>query len=402
MTTRRIADIRAYVLDQPDMGGDYNRREPGHWLVDDLVATPMSIYPEYRDSRDSWGMGVLRSILVEIEADSGEVGFATGAGGDAACYLIERHFRRFVIGSEPYDINRIWDQMYRASSIYGRKGLALAALSAVDLALWDLLGRIRQEPVYRMIGGKTREKLRVYATGPAPDIYRSLGFIGTKVPLPHGPGDGLAGLSANREFIAEARRKAGPDHLLMIDCYLSLDVPYAIALADAVAEFRIEWIEEPLQADDWEGFKQLKAAHPKIKWTTGEHEYTRYGFRELIASRSVDILQPDMMWAGGLSEVLRICAMASAHDIPVIPHCSGPYSNHLVISQPNCPLSEFLITSPKGDEIRPLFGNLFDGEMLPQNGLIEVSDEPGWGLRLRQGSVELRRPFTADTATKPA
>jgi L-rhamnonate dehydratase len=209
-------------------------------------------------------------------------------------------------------------------------------------------------------------------------------------------------LSANREFIAEARRKAGPDHLLMIDCFLSLDVPYAIALADAVAEFRIEWIEEPLQAYDWEGFKQLKAAHPKIKWTTGEHEYTRYGFRELIASRSVDILQPDMMWAAGLSEVLRICAMASAHDIPVIPHCSGPYSNHLVISQPNCPLSEFLITSPKGDEIRPLFGNLFDGEMLPQNGLIEVSDEPGWGLRLRHESVELRRPFTADTATKPA
>ena len=395
MAKHRIVDLRAYVLDQPEMGGDYNRRAAGHWLVDDLVATPMSIYPEYRDSRDSWGMGVLGSILVEVESDNGEIGVATGPGGDAACYLIERHFRRFVVGSEPYDINRIWDQMYRASSIYGRKGLPVAALSVVDLALWDLLGKIRGEPVYKMIGGKTRDKLKVYATGPAPDVYRSLGFFGTKVPLPHGPGDGVAGLRANRDFIADARSKAGPDHLLMIDCYMSLDVAYAIELADAVAEFKIDWIEEPLPADDWEGFRQLKTAHPRMKWTTGEHEYTRYGFRQLISGRYVDVLQPDMMWAGGLTEVLRICAMASAYDIPVVPHCSGPYSNHLVISQPNCPFSEYLITSPRGDEVRPLFGDLFEGEILPENGLIGVPEEPGWGLRVRRDVVDLRRPFPA-------
>ena len=147
----------------------------------------------------------------------------------------------------------------------------------------------------------------------------------------------------------------GPaDHLLMVDCYLSLDVPYAIQLADAIAEFKINWIEEPLQADNVEGSsKQLKAAHPRMKWTTGEHEYTRYGFRQLISGRHIDILQPDVMWAGGLTELLRICAMASAYDIPVVPHCSGPYSNHLVISQPNCPFSEFLITSPRGEEVGP-------------------------------------------------
>ena len=116
-------------------------------------------------------------------------------------------------------------------------------------------------------------------------------------------------------------------------------------------------------------FKQLKAAHPRMKWTTGEHEYTRYGFRQLISGRHIDILQPDVMWAGGLTELLRICAMASAYDIPVVPHCSGPYSNHLVISQPNCPFSEFLITSLRGEEVRPLFGNLFEGEILPRERL---------------------------------
>ncbi|QEX16334.1 L-rhamnonate dehydratase [Hypericibacter terrae] len=393
MTKRRIADIRAFVIDQAGTGGDYSHRESGHWLVDDLVANPMSVYPEYRVSRNSWGMGVLGSILVEVETDDGQVGVATGLGGDAACFLIERHFRRFVVGSDPHDLNRIWDQMYRASSVYGRKGLPVAALSVVDLALWDLLGKIRGEPVYRMIGGKTRDHLNVYATGPSPDVYRELGFIGTKVPLPHGPADGLAGLRANRDFIADARRKAGPDHLLMVDCYLSLDVPYAIALAEILQPFDVNWIEEPLQADDWQGFKLLKAAHPKMKWTTGEHEYTRYGFRQLIDGRHIDILQPDVMWAGGLTELLRICAMAAAYDIPVVPHCSGPYSNHLVISQPNCPFSEFLITSPKGDEIRPLFGDLFEGEVLPQRGSIGVSEAPGWGLTVRRDAVELRRPY---------
>ena len=396
MKERRIVDLRAYVIDQAGAGGDYCHQEGGHWLVDDMVANPMSVYPEYRDSRDSWGMGVLSSILVEVEADDGTVGVATGLGGDAACYLIERHFRRFVVGSRPHDINRMWDQMYRASMPYSRKGLPVAALSAVDLALWDLLGLLRQEPVYAMIGGKTREELQVYATGPRPDVYRELGFIGAKVPLPYGPGDGVRGLRDNRDFIAAAREKSGPDQLLMIDCYMALTVSYAIALAEAVEPFDINWIEEPLQPDDWEGFRLLKAAMPRMKWSTGEHEYTRYGFRQLIEGRHIDVLQPDITWVGGLTEVLRVSAMASAYDIPVVPHCSGPYSNHFVISQPNCPFSEFLITSPDGDEVRPIFGELFANEVLPEDGVIRLTDQPGWGLTVRKDAVALRRAFSSD------
>ena len=99
------------------------------------------------------------------------------------------------------------------------------------------------------------------------------------------------------------------------------------------------------------------------------------------------------MWAGGLTEVLRISAMAAAYDIPVVPHCSGPYSNHFVISQPHSPFCEFLITSPDGDRVMPLFGDLFEGEQLPENGSIQVSDAPGFGLELRRDAVPLRRPY---------
>ena len=270
MKERRIVDLRAHAIDQPGSGGDYSNREGGHWLVDDMVANPMSVYPEFRDSRNSWGMGVLASILVEVEADDGTVGVATGLGGDAACYLIERHFRRFVVGSRPHDINRMWDQMYPGQHALRPQGPARrrserrgpGALGSDGTGFGD-------EPVYAMIGGKTREELDVYATGPRPDIYRELGFIGAKVPLPYGPGDGVRGLRDNRDFIAAAREKSGPDQLLMIDCYMALTVPYAIQLAEAVEPFDINWIEEPLQPDDWEGFKLLKAAMPRMKWEHG-------------------------------------------------------------------------------------------------------------------------------------
>ena len=135
-----ISDVRAFVLDQKGSGGDYHNREKGHWLVDTLIATPMSAYPEYRQSRTSFGIDVMNSIVVEVEASDGTVGVSAGQGGAPACYMIERHFKRFLLGQDPRNLNKMWDQMFRASLFYGRKGVPLWALSAVDLALWDLLG----------------------------------------------------------------------------------------------------------------------------------------------------------------------------------------------------------------------------------------------------------------------
>ena len=307
--------------------------------------------------------------------------------------MIEKHFRRFLVGADPRDINRIWDQIYRASMPYGRKGITVAALSVVDLALWDLLGILRDEPVYALIGGSTRDAIALYCTGPRPDVAKEQGFWGGKVPLPHGPADGPAGLKENVEFLAAHRERVGPDFPLMVDCYMSLDVPYAVSLAEALKPLGIYWIEEPLPPDDFEGHRILKARCPDTRWTTGEHEYTRYGFRSLIEGRAIDILQPDLMWMGGLTEALRVSAMASAYDIPVVPHGSGAYSYHFVQSQPNIPFSEYVNTSPGGDTIEPVFGTLFDGDDVPIDGQITPSDRPGFGLTLRRDAVNLARPF---------
>jgi L-rhamnonate dehydratase len=142
------------------------------------------------------------------------------------------------------DIEKIWDQMYRSTLFYGRKGVVLNAISAVDLALYDLLGKIRQEPVYALLGGPVRDELTMYATGARPDVAKKLGFIGGKMPLHHGPAEGEEGLRKNLEMIRDMREKVGDDFWLMLDCWMSLDLDYATRLAHGAAEYGLKWIEE--------------------------------------------------------------------------------------------------------------------------------------------------------------
>ena len=384
----RIKDIRVWMVSKQSKGGDYFNQGAGeHWLVDSLISNPMSGYAKYREKRTSWGIGVLGSILVEIESEDGTVGVATGTGGVPAGWLIENHFARFVVGQDARNTNLIWDQMYRASLPYGRKGITVMAISAVDLALWDLLGKVRGEPVYHLIGGRTRDEISFYCTGPAPDAVKEMGFWGAKVPLPYGPSDREAGLEKNVAFLRVHREAIGPGYPLMVDCYMSLTVPYAIALAEACKDLDIYWWEEVLSPEDVEGYAQIRAAHPTLTWTTGEHEYTRFGFRPLIERRLIDVLQPDVMWVGGMSELLKIGAHASTLDIPVIPHGSGPYSYHFIASQTAAPLCEYVATSADGRSILPVFGDLFEGEDVPVNGKLILSDAPGFGMTLRDRSV---------------
>jgi L-rhamnonate dehydratase len=377
-----ITDIRVHTVSRQSTGGDYFQQAEAHWLVDSLIANPMSGYPEYREKRSSWGIGVLGSLVVEIETAGGTIGLATGSGGPPAAWLIKHHFARFLIGADARNVNRIWDQLFRASLPYGRKGLPMMAVSAVDLALWDTIGKVRQEPVYNLIGGLSRDEISFYCTGPAPDAVKALGFWGAKVPLPHSHFDGEEGLEKNVAYLAAQRELVGPGYPLMVDCYMSLSVPYAVRLAEACKHLDIHWWEEVLPPDDIEGYRLLRQAHPRLKWTTGEHEYSRFGFRRLIEERMLDILQPDVMWVGGLTELLRIAAHASAYDIPVIPHGSGPYSYHFIASQTGPAFCEYVAASPDGRSILPIFGDLFSGEDLPVNGRLRVSAAPGFGMNL--------------------
>lgn len=389
-----IKQLRAYVIDPGESGADYHNQHTGHWIVDTPIANPMSVYEQYKANRMSWGINALGTVIVEAELADGTVGLGVSIGGEPACYLVEKHLNRFVEGRELRDIERTFDQMWRATMPYGRKGLTIQAISAVDLALWDLLGKLRGEPVYALLGGRTKDRLPVYATTARPDLARQLGFVAAKFPCEYGPADGDEGLRKNLETARRHRDAVGPGFPLMIDCYMGLSVPYAIRYAKALAPYDIRWIEEFLPPDDIDGYVQVKqAVAGAMLLTTGEHEYMRYGFRELIARKAADILQPDINWVGGLTEARRIVAMAAAYDIPVIPHGSSVFSYHLQYAFTNCPMAEFLIMSPKADTIVPLFGDLFVNEPLPKDGWIDIPDTPGWGVELNRAGLKLKRPY---------
>ncbi|KAI5295206.1 hypothetical protein KEM52_002041 [Ascosphaera acerosa] len=385
-----IKAVKTFVISGVGSGGDYHNVKGGHWLIDSKIATPMSRWEKYRRSRTSFGINVLGSFCVEIETTDGTKGFATGFGGPPACWLVKQHFERFLIGADPRDINNLFEQMYRASMFYGRKGLPVAVISVIDLALWDLLGKIRNEPVYKLLGGACRERIYFYCTGPQPAAAQSMGFMAGKVALPYSADEGPEGLRKNVAYLKQKRDEVGPDFPLRVDCWMSLNVPYTIELVKAAeaAGCAIDWWEECLTPDDFDGHALLKRAHPTVKFTTGEHEYSRFGFRKLIEGRNIDILQPDVMWVGGMTELLKVSAMAAAYDLPVVPHASGPYSYHFVASQPNTPFQEYLANSPDGRSVEPVFGNLFVNEPIPTKGYLDVSvlDKPGFGLELNPGA----------------
>jgi L-rhamnonate dehydratase len=393
MNLPRIAQVRAYVV--RGGGADYHDQGEGHW-IDDHIATPMSRYPEYRQSRQSFGINVLGTLVVEIEASDGTIGFAVTTGGEPAAYIVEKHLARFLEGASPTDYEKIWDQMYFSTQYYGRKGLVVNALSGVDLALWDLLGKLRQEPVYHMLGGAVRDELQFYATGARPDLAREMGFIGGKMPLHHGPAEGEEGLHKNIAELAEMRSRVGPDFWLMLDCWMALDVNYATRLAQKAHEHGLKWIEEALSPDDYWGYAELKRNAPTgMLVTTGEHEATRWGFRMLLEMDCCDIIQPDVGWCGGVTELLKISALADARGKLVVPHGSSVYSYHFVITRHNSPFAEFLMMAPKADEVVPMFHPQLIGEPVPQNGRMRATalDKPGFGVELNR-DVGLHRPYT--------
>lgn len=363
-----------------------DEEKPKSWLSESLVANPMSIYPEYKAKRSSWGARWGPELLVRIVTDDGIVGIGgpVPAGGRI---IVEQHLRNLLVGQNPFDVEKLWDQMFRSSLPYGRKGLPIMAISAIDIALWDIIGKATGQPVYNLLGGKTKDALPVYSTGNDVAFYHKLGFTGFKLAMPHGPVDGWQGMKANLELIERTRDIVGPDGEIMLDCYMAWSVDYTLRMAREMRPFRVRWIEESLPPDDYEGYAEI-TAKSEVPIATGEHEYTRWGFKELISRRCCHILQPDLMWVGGISEARKITAMASAWGLDVIPHGGGlhPWGVHFMTSQVNCPLAEWVVVGNEGEEnpIRPLFPYL-EGAPVPENGSIRPPDAPGLGISVREG-----------------
>ncbi|HET7568163.1 MAG TPA: L-rhamnonate dehydratase [Gaiellaceae bacterium] len=394
MSAPTIRAVRAHV--QATRADARPAFSPGHWILDTRIAGPMSRWPEYRADRRSWGIDALGGAVVEVETSSGTTGVAPCSGGLPAALLVEGHLARFLAGRElsRESIEEIWEQLYRATLPYGRRGLALFAISALDLALWDALGKERGEPVWALLGEKRHERLPLYATTPRPDAARALGFRGGKLPLPASPAEGDDGLAENLALAARLREACGdPDEFfLAVDCWMSLDVPYATRLGEGLAGLGFRWLEEPLLPDDYAGHAELRRRlGGAIALAAGEHEATRWGFELLLEQGCVDLVQPDVGWCGGLTELLRIAEVADARGVPVVPHGSSVYSYHFCAVRPETEFAEFLLLDPEGVEIVPQLAPLLLGEPLPEDGHVRVPDDPGFGVALNH-ELELARP----------
>jgi L-alanine-DL-glutamate epimerase-like enolase superfamily enzyme len=349
----------------------------------------------------------LYALIVALVAEDGTTGYGTVAlATGSAVYTLEHHLKPLVVGADVFDTNLLWETMYRATLNHGRKGLVLAAISAVDIAVWDLIGRLLGQPIYNLLGGRVRETIPVYASrlyatedldalAAEAEGYLRQGFRAMKLRFGHGPREGPAGMWRNVELVRTVREVIGDDVDLMADAYMGWDVAYCTRILPLLEPYRLRWIEEPVSPDDVEGYARVKelANSRGILISGGEHEYTRYGMRQLLERRAVDVLQPDTNRVGSISEAQKVWAMAAAHDIPVIPHAGQSHNYHLVISHLNSPLAEYFPPPPAGvvPDMNEAFWWIFSGEPRAEDGHVRLAGKPGLGLELNQEVVETYR-----------
>lgn len=323
------------------------------------------------------------SVLVEIETDEGPTGVGLGGGGLAGIAAIDHYLKPLLIGENPLDIEGLWDLMYTASYRYGQAGLMLMAISAIDLALWDLKARYMNQPVWQFLGGKIRERVPVYATIREPVWAKAQGFSGVKLGGPYGPADGPEGIRKNEAVIAGIRERVGLDFDIMLDCARTWDIDYTIQMARVLAPYHIKFIEEPILSQDVEGYCRLRRSINTTLIACGEHVYTRYAAEALLKAGAVDIIQPDIRWTGGLSETIKICDLAAAADIPVMPHRGGmAWALHLTMAHPACTAAEGLVLTAEEAQY-----SVFDGEPVPEQGTLSISESPGFGLTLQHDRI---------------
>ena len=315
----KIKSIQAFTI-RSDLVGDGASTPATRpvWTQDAEVANPMSRYPRFKRLRASWrpkwpAVGCL------VTADDASWGFGMTRYGTPVVNIINEHLGPLLVGESCMATGKLWDMMGRITSPYAG-GIAPYAISAIDLALWDLKGKLLKRPVFELIGGPVRERIEVYSTGNDTDWHMELGFKATKMACPYGPTDGLRALAMNEEFIATKRSLIGNDVDLMVDCWMAFDVDFAVRFAQRMRPYKLRWIEDCLMPDDMDGQAELRRRLPEETLTTGEHWYTLGPFSNAAAQRSADIFQPDIGWAGGLTGCLKIAHIAEGAGLSVIPH----------------------------------------------------------------------------------
>ena len=322
---------------------------------EERLVRPVDIYPDFRTEGANYssslgdGRYAMRSAFLEIHTDDGVIGF-TGPFSRHEAFIIDTQLRGTLVGSDPLASEMLWDQMYRKIPAYA---------SALGFS-------IEPEAAVR----RAKE-------------FVEQGYTASKWFFRDGPTDGKDGVRRNLELAETLRNAVGPDVDIMLDAWSSWDVPYSIKMSQRLAEYDIRWLEEPVLADKLDSYIEIQRSSA-IPISGGEHEYTRWGFRPIVENKAMDILQPDIFWCGGISEMLKICAMASAFALPVIPHGHSSHATaHLIASQSPviCPIQEFLI---KWNSVHQFF---LEDQLIPENGIIKVPQGPGLGLAIDEDKV---------------
>jgi L-rhamnonate dehydratase len=337
-------------------------------------------------------------LVVEVFTNEGLVGIGNAAlAPHVTKQTIDLYLKPLLIGKDPWDVEFLWQHMYRKTMAFGRKGIAMVAISAVDIALWDLLGKSARQPVYRLLGGRTKPRIPVYASRlysvPLGELaaeakrYKDEGYAAMKLRFGWGPVDGAAGMQRNVDLVRTVRETVGDGVDVMADAYMGWTLAYAKRMLPLLEPFHLRWLEEPIIPDDIHGYAELKA-YGRIPIAGGEHEFTLYGFRELLEARAVDYIQFDTNRVGGITQARKIVALAEAHSVPVIPHAGQMHNYHVVMASVNSPMAEYfpVVDVEVGNE---LFWYIFKGEPKAKDGFIDLDENlPGLGLTIDEKALE--------------
>lgn len=348
-------------------------------------------------SARGWLYGTRSSCVVEIATDEGITGFGECYGPAAvAKAVIDTQLKPRVIGRDPFDVEVVWEDLYNRIKDYGLAGMTISAISGIDIALWDIVGRAAGKPVHKLIGGAYRDEVVPYATGlyfidmdrlieeaveEATDYARQ-GFRAIKMKI------GLGDLKLDAARVAAVRRAIGPGVKLAVDANHCFSVPNAIRLGRMLEEQDVLWFEEPISPEDHDGYVEVTRALD-VAVAGGENDFTRWGFRDIIARKAMDIVQPDLCAAGGFSECRKIATLASAFGVECVPHAWGSAIGLAATVQflaalpdqppalrPMPPMLEFEQTP------NPLRDHLATTPIAQKGGVVKVPGGPGLGIEI--------------------
>lgn len=357
------------------------------WNKSTKRAMPINMYSEFSGLPGGMPGGGLESVWVQVTAEDGTWGLGQAAFGEPVAAFVNNVIAPVLEGRDCLAIEHLNDIILRISQRFGTSGTASTAMGGVDLALWDLKGKIYRLPVYSLLGGPVRESITCYATSDDLDWSQELGFTKFKITNPSHYSEGDAGIRAVVAHVAQARERVGIEHDLMINPVMSYNVEFALRLLEQLRPYNLRWFEEPIVPTDTAGLAHLRRSAPWVAIATGEDHHGRHAFLDLVEKRAVDILQPDLTWGGGMTEAMKIHTIGEMAGMATIPHggANNPFGQHFAMAAIESPMGEYWMDTDPGVPLEETIR--IPGTAVPVNGKVTPSSEPGFGMEFEPSDI---------------